>query len=480
MHFSKVVYILGILLMCLAGSMLLPIPFSLYYGETDYRAFLISAGLSFTVGFLAFKTGRLDQDLHPKEGFAVVTFSWIFISLFGSLPFVFSGSIPSFSDAFFESMSGFTTTGASILPDIEHLPRGILFWRSFTQWLGGMGIIVLSLAILPFLGVGGMQLFKAEITGPIADKLVPRISQTAKILWGGYVCLSGIEVLLLLAGGMDFFNALCHTFGTVATGGFSTRNSSIGDYNSLYIDAVILFFMILAGTNFVLHYRFLKGDFRVYFRDPEFITFLILIVSATVFISFNTFYVYSGDSVKILQKTLFQVVSILTTTGYGTADYEQWSFSSQFTLFLLMLIGGCAGSTAGGMKVMRLYLLVQFGIAELKRLLHPHSVVPVRLGHQSVSPEIIANVLGYFVFFIFFFLLSVLCLSFIGLDMPTAFGAVAATLGNVGPGLGMVGPVDNYSHLPVIAKWMLTFLMLLGRLEVFTVTVLLAPDAWRK
>lgn len=480
MHIASVIHILGFLHIFLACAMLLPIPFSLYYGESDWTALLISSGITALAGIIAFKTARFDPDLRPKEGFAIVTFGWFSFSLFGSLPFMISGYIPSFTDAFFETMSGFTTTGATILTNIEALPHGILFWRSLTHWIGGMGIVVLSLAILPFLGVGGMQLFKAEAPGPTADKLTPRITETAKILWGVYVLLSAIETGLLLLGGMNLFEALCHTFGTMATGGYSTKNASIGAYNSAYIDYVIIIFMIIAGTNFSLHYRFLKGNFLSYFRNPEFLFFLSIIGVATVFIGLDTFLNHYHSLPETFRKTLFQVVAILTTTGYGTADYEQWAASSQIFLFLMMFIGGCAGSTGGGMKVMRFFVLLRFVYSEFVRLIHPHAVVSVRLGERVVPREVLTNIMGYFVLLIFLFIFGVLAMSAMGLDLVSSFGAVAATLGNIGPGLGAVGPTDHYAHIPLLGKWLLSFFMLTGRLEIFTVIILFSPSFWRK
>ena len=460
-------------------AMLVPIPFSIYYGGGDAVAFLISASLSLVLGLIAFKTTRLDEDLRPKEGFAVVSFSWICVSLFGSLPFLISGAIPSFTNAFFETMSGFTTTGATILTDIERLPHGILLWRNLSQWIGGMGIIVLSLAILPLLGVGGMQMFKAEIPGPIVDKLAPRVTETAKILWGVYALLTLIEVLLLWIGGLNFFDALCHTFSTVATGGFSTRNASIGAFNNPFVEYVIIIFMILSGTNFALHYRFLKGDIRAYWKNREFVFFILILTLATLFIGFDTYRVY-GPAEETVRKTLFQVLAILTGTGYGTADYELWSFNSQFLLLVFMVTGACVGSTSGGIKVMRIYLLIKFVLSEVKRLLHPQAVVPVRIESQPVSREVLANVMSYCVFFILIFILGVFIMTWLGLDFTSALGAVAATLGNVGPGLGSVGPTDNYAHIPAVGKWLLSLLMLLGRLEIFTLIVLFSPDAWRR
>jgi len=479
MHISSVIHVLGLLLMFLAGSMLLPIPFSLYYGDSDSIALLQGAGLTFLSGIILFFVTKF-RELRTKNGFAIVTLGWIAFALFGSLPFMFSGHIPSFTNAFFETMSGFTTTGATILTDIESLPHGLLFWRSFTHWIGGMGIIVLSLAILPFLGVGGMQLFKAEVPGPTADRLTPRITETAKILWGVYVLISVVETVLLMFGGMNLFNALCHTFGTMATGGFSTKSGSIGAFNSAYIDYVIIFFMILAGTNFTLHYRFLKGDFKAYFKSTEFLVFLSIIGFAFLFVGLDTFRHHYTAFPKAVQETLFQVVSIVTTTGYGTADYEKWAFSSQIMLFFLMFVGGCAGSTGGSIKVIRIFVLFKFIYSELIRLIHPHAVVPVRVGKTVIPREALTNILGLFIMFIIIFVVGVLIMSALGLTMDTSLGAVAATLGNIGPGLGNVGPTDHYAHIPAVGKWILSSFMLMGRLEVFTVIILFSPTFWKK
>lgn len=460
--------------------MLLPVPFSLYYDSNDHWALLGSAALTALAGLSAYKFTNLDRTLRVREGFAIVTFGWIFFSLFGCLPYLLSGTIPSFTDAFFETISGFTTTGATILTEIESLPHGILFWRSLTHWLGGMGIIVLSLAILPFLGVGGMQLFKAEVPGPVADKLTPRVTETAKILWGVYVLLSAVETLLLMLGGMTLFDALCHTFGTMATGGYSTRNASVGAYDSAYIDYVIVIFMFLAGANFSLHYRLLRGNLKVYWQDREFLVYLGIIGVATVIIGTDVWLNTYDTFADALRYSLFQVVSIQTTTGYGTADYELWSANAQFVLFCLMFIGGCAGSTGGGMKVMRIYLLFKFSISEFTRLLHPNAVVPVRMRQVAIPRDVITNILGFFVLFIFLFVAGVFIMTLLGLDILSALGAVAATLGNIGPGLNLVGPTDNYGFIPAPGKWVLSALMLMGRLEVFTVLVLFSPAFWKK
>mgnify|MGYP005840926027 CR=1 FL=1 len=480
MRIASIVHVLSLLLVFEGIAMLLPVPFSLYYGDADFIYLLISAGITALAGVLGYFLTKFDSDLRPKEGFAIVTFGWISFSLFGSLPFLLSGHIPTLTDAFFETMSGFTTTGATILTDIEILPHGLLFWRSFTHWLGGMGIIVLSLAILPFLGVGGMQLFKAEVPGPTADRLTPRITETAKILWGVYVLISVAETVLLMFGGMSLFDALCHTFGTMATGGFSTQNASIGAFDSAYIDYVIILFMVIAGTNFALHYRFLTGDVKSYFRNKEFLFFISIIGIAFALVGVDTFINHYDFLPDAIQDTLFQVVSIVTTTGYGTADYEQWGFSSQLILFFLMFIGGCAGSTGGSLKVVRIFVLFKFVMSEFVRLIHPHAVVPVRIGDTVVPREALNNILGLFITFVLIFVVGVLIMASLGLNIDTAMGSVAATLGNIGPGLGSVGPTDNYAHIPAIGKWVLCSFMLMGRLEVFTVIILFSPSFWQK
>ena len=479
-HFGAVIHILGFLLIFLAGAMLVPIPFSIYYGDGDFTAFLLSMVITLSAGLLAFKTTKLDQDLRPKEGFAVVTFAWVCFSVFGTLPFLFSGAIPAFTDAMFETVSGFTTTGSSIVDNIEAMPHGVLFWRSLTHWIGGMGIIVLSLAVLPFLGVGGMQLFEAEMPGPMVTKLAPRIAETARLLAGVYVLLSALLVVFLIAGGMNFFEALCHSFGTMATGGFSTRNASLGAYQSTFIRYVVICFMLLAGANFSLHYRFLRGDFRAHLRNAEFRLFLLIVVVSTLLIGIDTHHDNYRTVGETAERSLFQVVSILTTTGFATANYVEWSSSSQLLLFAMMFIGGCAGSTSGGMKIMRIHILLELVLTEVVRLIHPRAVLPVRLGGVVVPRAVVTKVLGFSLLFVAIFVVGVLVMAAIGLDLSTAMGAVAANLGNIGPGLGKVGPADNYAQIPLAGKWVLSLLMLIGRLEIFTVIVLFSPAFWQK
>lgn len=473
--------ILGSLLLCLGGTLIVPIPFSLFYNDGAWSAFFTSAVISCLVGGLIMTACRSKKELSVREGFAVVTFGWIVFAVFGALPFLFSGAIASPVDAVFETMSGFTTTGSTILTEIEALPKSLLFWRSLTHWLGGMGIIVLSLAILPMLGVGGMQLFKAEVPGPTADRLKPRIQDTAKMLWGVYFLLTCVETFLLMLGGMTFFDAICHAFATLATGGFSTRNASVGAYNSSYIDGVITLFMILAGVNFALHFHALRGRFRDFFSSEELRVYLgIITVATAVIMTFNWWgSIYSGFA-ENLRFTLFQVASIITTTGFGTADFELWPVVGQYTLVLLMFIGGCAGSTGGGIKVARILLLFKHAQVQLFRLIHPRAIRLVKLGNLPVDKEVMQSILGFFALFIAVFVVGSLLVAATGMDVVSSAASVIACLANIGPGLGSVGPVDNFAHVPDFGKVVLIVCMLMGRLELFTVLVLFFPSFWRK
>ncbi len=478
--------------------MLLPIVVALYYrtsgSDTDLWAFPSSFAITCLIGAILRFTAKSKQELRNKEGAAVVAFGWTACAIFGALPYFFHNIfgdvnrsfLVEFSFCFFESMSGFTTTGATVLAQIEEIPEGILFWRSFTHWLGGMGIVVLAVAILPMLGVGGMQLFRAEAPGPQTERLTPRIAQTAKLLWGVYALLSAVEVLLLRLGGMTLFDALCHTFGTMATGGFSTKNLSIGQYDSVYFDVVITLFMFLAGTNFALHYRALRGNFGSYARDAEFRFYGLIFLLCTGLIVWNTMSMKVGETVvydsfgDALRYASFQVGAIITGTGYGTYDFETWPALSQFLLVVLMFFGGCAGSTTGGLKQIRFLLLIKQGYVEIKRLILPHAVLPVKVGDRVVPQEVMTNVLGFFFLFIGIFAIVTCIMAALGLDLVSAAASTIATMANIGPGLGSVGPLDNYAHIPTVGKFILSFCMLLGRLELYTVLVLFAPELWRK
>lgn len=480
LNFKMITRVIGFLLIVEGGFMLLGVPFALYYCDECFA--LIYSGLITGLSGALLMTlvwNINNKSIGKREGYIIVSSAWVIISLFGTLPYIISGSIPGFTNAFFETISGFTTTGATILTDIEAVPKGILFWRSLTHWIGGMGIIVLSVAILPVLGIGGMQLFVAEMPGIQPDKLHPRITQTAKRLWAIYLALTLAETILLLAGGMDLFNALCHTFGTVATGGFSTQNTSIAGY-SPFIQYVIIVFMILAGTNFTLHYFALHGKFRKVWKNEEFRKYIYLILITAIIITVSLFLFNGSHFEKAFRDGLFQVVSIITTTGYVTADYLLWPGALWMVIFLLMFVGGSAGSTGGGIKVVRQLLLFKNSGMELRRPVHPHAIMPVKLNGKAVQQDIIYKVMAFFLIYIIIFAAGTMIMSLMGLDFETAIGSSAATLGNIGPGIGNVGPVENYASIPHGGKWVLAFLMLLGRLELFTVLIVMSPSFWKR
>jgi trk system potassium uptake protein TrkH len=481
MNYKLIFNIVGFLLIIVGLFIFTGIPFSIYYESDDIPALLISGAITCFTGLIIwFFTRKIEsRDFGKREGYIIVTSSWVVMSLFGALPFIIHGSIPSYTDAFFETISGFTTTGATILTDIEKLPYGLLFWRSLTQWLGGMGIIVLSLAILPILGIGGMQLFMAEVPGPTKDKVHPRVRETAKRLWGIYFILTFAEVVLLLIGGMNLFDAITHSFATMATGGFSPKNSSIAFYSNPFIHYVIIVFMFLAGVNFTIHYYALHGNFDFLKNNNEFRFYSAIIIVATIFIMLIHLPYTDFHYEEAFRQSLFHVVSLATTTGFVTSDFENWAPFSRMIFFTLLFIGGCAGSTGGSIKVIRHYLLFRNGFLELKRLIHPRAVIPVRVNNKAVPPEIILNVQAFFIFYILLFLIGSIVLSILGLDFVTALGAAATCLGNVGPGIGTVGPVSNFAHMPEAGKWILSFLMLLGRLELFTVLIIFSSYFWK-
>lgn len=480
-NFKLIFSILGLLLSINGVAMLLALPFSLYYGE-DLKPILFSAGITILIGLPTWLilNRTAERELKNRDGYLIVTLGWVIMSFFGTLPFLFSGVFPDLTNAFFETMSGYTTTGASVLTDIEAAPKGILFWRSLTQWIGGMGIIVLAVAILPILGIGGMQLFVAEAPGISPDKLKPRIKDTAKRLWIIYVGLTFSEAILLMFGGMSFFDAINHSLTTMATGGFSTKNASIAAYDSAYIHYVITIFMFLAGTSFTLTYFILKRQFQKVFSNEEFVTYLSFILIASLLIGG---FVHSSSDQSMetsVRETLFQVVSLVTTTGFVSEDYTSWTPLITMVCFALLFIGGSAGSTAGGIKVVRHIILFKNSFLEMKRQLHPSAVIPVRLNNNAISQEITFNVLAFIIIYFLIFALGSIIMAWVGLDFESALGSVATCLGNVGPAIGTVGPVNNFAHVPAAGKWALSFFMLLGRLELFTVLILLTPYYWKK
>jgi len=473
--------ILGMLLIVEGFFMWLSIPVALIYREGDAIAFLLSGAITALAGFIGYwSTRNAHLEVTKRDGYVIVTSGWLAFSFFGTLPFLLTGAIPGFTNAFFETISGFTTTGASILNDIESLSHGVLFWRSLTQWLGGMGIIVLTLVILPVLGIGGMQLFAAEVPGPTPDKLHPRVKETAKRLWSIYLIFTGAEILLLWIGPMNLFDSICHAFTTMATGGYSTKQASIAHWDSPYIHYVIIVFMFLAGTNFTLSYFGLHLNFKKVFRNEEFRYYLGFILVFSVLIALG---LILGDGRGVepsFRNALFQVVSILTTTGYATDDYILWMPVLTMLILVLMFVGGSAGSTGGGPKVMRIMILIKNSTQELKRLIHPNAVIPVRMNKNAVSNEVVTNILAFLAFYVVIAVTSMVIMSFLGNDFETSVGAVAATLGNIGPGIGAVGPAENFHDIAIAGKWFLSLLMLVGRLELFTVIVLFSPAFWKE
>ncbi|GAB4237445.1 MAG: TrkH family potassium uptake protein [Ekhidna sp.] len=481
-NYKVILKVLSILLMMNAAFMLSCIPFSLIDGGNDLEALIMASGITAAFGAILWiiTKNNTNNDMRKKEGYLIVTMGWLSMSFFGSLPYMLSGAIPDITNAFFETLSGFSTTGASVLTDIESVDKGILFWRSLTQWIGGMGIIVLTVAILPLLGIGGMQLFVAEAPGISPDKLQPRIKETAKRLWIIYCGLTGLEAILLWAGGMTFYDAVNHSLTTMATGGFSTKNASIAYYHDPFIQYVIIVFMFLAGTNFTMTYFGLHGQFKKVLKNEEFRFYLIFCVLASLIVGLIIFNLGHDTLEKSIRDALFQVVSVVTTTGFVTHDYTAWTYFITVIFFLLMFAGGSAGSTAGGVKLVRHILLIKNSIQELKRILHPSAIIPVRFNGKSVSRDITFNVLAFIMIYILIFCFGAIAVSSFGIDFNTSLGAVATTLGNIGPGIGDVGPVDNFAHLPHGVKWILSFLMLVGRLELFTVLILFTPYFWRK
>lgn len=493
LNYKVILHIMGLLLLCNGGFMLTAVLVSWYYNENIILQISSAALITCFIGIsLMFTTRGHRKELKKREGYIIVTFGWIFMALSGSLPYVISEAIPDFTDAFFETMSGYTTTGATILNDIESVPRGILFWRNLTHWIGGMGIIVLAIAILPLLGIGGMQLFVAEAPGPSADKLKPRITDTAKRLWLIYFSYTVAESILLWAAGMSLYDAINHSLSTMATGGFSTKNASVAFWNDQpLIQYIIILFMFLAGTNFVISYFAFKGKIQKVLHNDEFRWYFRFIAGFTILVSLVIYFradfsissidhpMVWGPAESAFRHALFQILAIVTTTGFVTADYTLWTPFLTVFFFGIMFLGGSAGSTSGGVKVMRHIILIRNGMTEFKRSLHPNAILPVRFNGKAIDKEIVFNVLGFFILYMLFFILGAGVFAFLGLDFQSAIGGSAATLGNIGPALGDLGPVHNFDILPPAGKWWASFLMLIGRLELFTVLILLTPFFWR-
>jgi trk system potassium uptake protein TrkH len=488
-----IMHLMGLLLLCNGAFMLVAALVSGLYKDGVTIEITMAAIVTMLVGLVAmFFTRDHKKEVKPKEGYIIVTFGWLVMSASGMLPYLFTGAIPDITNAFFETISGYTTTGASILNDIESLPKGLLFWRSLTHWIGGMGIIVLAIAILPLLGIGGMQLFAAEAPGPSADKLHPRITDTAKRLWLIYVGYTLAETLLLKLAGMGFFDAMNHAMATLSTGGFSTKNNSLAYWNDQpLIQYIVTLFMFLAGSNFVLSYFAFKGKIQKVLKDEEFKFYTGFIISFSIVAALVIYFqaqpqvsaslpMVFGYGESAIRHALFQVLAVVTTTGFVTADFTGWTPFLTIFFFGLMFLGGSAGSTAGGIKVMRHLLIIKNGLLEFKRTLHSNAIIPVRYNNKTVAESIVYNIIGFFVLYMLLFIIGALVLAFMGLDFESAIGGAATSLGNVGPGLGSLNPLSNFNDLPALGKWWCGFLMLLGRLELFTVLILFSPYFWRK
>lgn len=472
--------VLGVLLLVEAVLFLLCSGISMCYHESDYIYFLYTMGINVTVGTLLLTIGRkAEKHVTRRDGYCVVSLTWVFFTLFGMLPFMLSGAIPSVSDAFFETMSGFTTTGATILNDIDSMSHGMLFWRSLTQWIGGLGIVFFTIAVFPIFGGGNLQLFSAESTGVTHDKIHPKINVMAKWIWMVYLILTVAETILLTVGGMSLFDAVCQSFATTATGGYSTKQASISYWNSAYIEYVVAIFMILSGINFSLYFMCMKGKGMKLFKDDEFRWFLGSVGILTAIITAALVMQNHYDLENAFRKALFQVATVHTSCGFATDDYNLWPSFTWMLLIFAMLSGGCTGSTSGGIKNMRLVIFVRHIKNEFKRMLHPNAVLPVRVNKQVISPSIISTVNTFIIFYLLCIFVGWITLMFLGVGLAESFGTVVSSIGNVGPGLGAYGPAFSWSALPDPAKWILSFLMLIGRLELFGVLLLFYPEFWK-
>ncbi len=489
--FLVVLGILGAFVFFMGFALLLPIIIDLVYGEDTWKYFAFSASIAFVSGGALWALFKPKKELRIREGFLVVSLTWLILSLVGALPYIFSGVMGSYTDAVFETMNGLTTTGSTVLggispngftnPDIESIPHSLLFWRSLSQWLGGMGIIVLSIALLPLLGVGGMQLFHAESPGPQADKIAPRVQETAKLLWGVYMAFTVTEFLLLwVHPSMNWYDALNHSMTTMATGGFSTKNASISAFNSSYIDWVITFFMFMGGVSFALHFRLLSGNTKAYFENRELRFYTLVTALATVGATLSLFLFDGYNILDALRNGAFQVVSIITTTGFGTDNYEMWHAFGAFLIFLLFFTGGSAGSTSGGIKMIRWMILIRNSGREIRQIIHPKAVLPIRIGNKTIHRNTQRTVLSFFILYMLIFAIGALLISMLGYDFKSAIGASITALGNIGPAFGEFGPANNFAAMPYFGKWVLIVLMMTGRLEIITILIIFSPSFWKQ
>lgn len=478
-NIRPVVRVIGFLLAILGALMLLCIPFSLHYQAGDHLSLLYSGLLGILLSCPILFFVKNEGSIRKREGYLIVALGWLTMVTYGTLPYLFSGVIPELVNALFETVSGMTTTGATVLLDIESTPKGILFWRSLTQWIGGMGIIVLTVAVFPLLGIGGIELFVAEAPGPTSDKLHPRISETAKRLWFLYLGLTGILIIVLYAFGMDFYDSINHAFTTMATGGFSTKNASTAYFDSASIQYTLALFMFMAGTNYTVIYFAFKGKFRRVWKSDEFRAYLFIVVLLAIVITLAVFGVSGASFERSFRQSLFMIISLITTTGFVSADYTSWSNGLTMTFFILLFVGACAGSTSGGIKIIRHLVFVKNSFLEFRRILHPRAIIPLKLNGKRVPGRILTHIIIFLLIYLILFVVGSIVLTILGLDFMTAIGATATSLGNVGPGIGEVGPMDNFAGLSPAIKLFLVFYMLLGRLELFTILVLFTPYFWR-
>ena len=476
---------MGALLLIEAVFMAMALGVSLWYNEADNDVFLLSTIVTLLAGVVGLLVGRrAESRMGEREGYVIVAMVWVVFSAFGLLPYYLSGQVGSFTDAWFESMSGFTTTGATIIPDLEVITHGLLFWRSLTQWIGGMGIIVLSIAILPIFGLNGMQLYAAEVSGLTYEKVSPRISDTAKMMWSIYVLLTVSEVVALWLCGMDVFDAVCHSFSTIATGGFSTHNNSLEFYDSAAIHYTVTFFMFVSGINFVLLIYLLRGKVRNFFQDEELRWYSVAVLVFAVMLTLGLYIARPGwtglHMERAFRDSIFTVISSMTSTGYTISDYMYWPVVAWVVIFFLMLTGACAGSTAGGIKWVRLSIILKNGVAEFKRRIHPNAIIPVKLNEKAVPQQTINNIMAFLNFYVFIIAVTVVIFCASGVNFDESIGAAVSAIGNVGISIGQFGPAGTYAEFPTVAKWVMSFVMLIGRLEIFTVLLLFTRVLWRK
>lgn len=476
---------MGALLVLESLFMAVAMGVSLWYKEADSGIFLLSTIITLVAGLLGLFIGRrAESRMGEREGYVIVATVWVVFSLFGMLPYYLSGQVATFTDAWFETMSGFTTTGATIIPDLEIISHGLLFWRSLTQWIGGMGIIVLSIAILPIFGLNGMQLYAAEVTGLTYEKLSPRISDTAKMMWTTYVILTACEILGLWLCGMPIFDAICHSFSTIATGGFSTKNNSLEFYDSAAIHYLVTFFMFISGINFVILIYLVRGKARNSFKDEEFRWYTIAVVLFTLLLTAGLYISRPGWTAIYMERSfrdsIFTVISAMTSTGYTISDYMYWPVVAWVVIFFLMLTGACAGSTAGGIKWVRLSIILKNGVAEFQRRIHPNAIIPVKLNDKAVPQQTITNIMAFLIFYIFIIVITAVIFCACGVNFDESIGAAVSAIGNVGISIGQFGPSGTYANFPVVAKWVMSFVMLIGRLEIFTVLLLFTRALWKK